>query len=70
MPNGGGESVRGDWNQGPWPKGVALQCVEKPDQQWLGGTARQSMGAELNPSGSPAVEAEKPFTHEQHSPTG
>lgn len=71
MSNGGGESIRGPWNQGqgPWPQGMEWEYVEKPEQQWLGGTARQNKGAEQNPSGSPAINAEKPFTHEQRTPT-
>ncbi|OBG96406.1 manganese catalase [Mycobacterium sp. E3251] len=71
MSNGGGESIRGPWNegQGPWPKGMEWDYVEKPEQQWLGGTTRQNQGAQQNPQGSPAITAEKPFTHEQHSPT-
>ncbi len=66
----GKESVRGPWNQGqgPWPQGMEWEYVENPVEQWLGGTARQNKGAEQNPQGSPAVNAEKPFTHEQHSP--
>jgi manganese catalase len=72
MSNGGGESIRGPWNQGqgPWPEGMEWEYVEKPQEQWLGGTTRQNKGAEQNPQGSPAVEAEKPFTHEQRTPTG
>jgi Mn-containing catalase len=67
----GGESIRGPWNQGqgPWPEGMEWEYVEKPEQQWLGGATRQNKGAEQNPQGSPAIEAEKPFTHEQHTPT-
>lgn len=72
MSNGGGESVRGPWNQGqgPWPEGMEWEYVEKPEEQWLGGTTRKNTGAAENPQGSPAVNAEKPFTHEQHVPTG
>jgi Mn-containing catalase len=68
----GGESVRGPWNegQGPWPKGVEWDYVENPEQQWLGTDARKNKGAQLVPDGSPAVEGEKPFTHEQHTPKG
>ncbi|OBH83287.1 manganese catalase family protein [Mycobacterium sp. E2989] len=71
MSNGGGESIRGPWNQGqgPWPKGMEWEYVEKPEQQWLGGSTRQNQGAQQNPQGSPAITAEKPFTHEQHTPT-
>lgn len=67
----GGQSIRGPWNQGqgPWPEGMEWEYVEKPEQQWLGGTTRQNKGAEQNPQGSPAIEAEKPFTHEQHTAT-
>lgn len=72
MSDGGGESIRGPWNQGqgPWPEGMEWEYVEKPQQQWLGGDTRQNKGAQQNPQGSPAIKAEKPFTHEQHSPTG
>ncbi|BBZ40138.1 manganese catalase family protein [Mycobacterium conspicuum] len=71
MSKGGGSPVRGPWNegQGPWPEGVEWEYVEKPEQQWLGSDIRQNKGAEQNPSGSPAVEDEKPFTHEQRIPT-
>jgi Mn-containing catalase len=67
----GGDSVRGPWNQGqgPWPEGVEWNYVEKPEQQWLGTSIRNNKGAESNPTGSPAVAGEKPFTHEHHSPT-
>jgi Mn-containing catalase len=67
----GGESVRGPWNQGqgPWPEGMEWEYVEKPEQQWLGGTTRRNKGAEQNPQGLPAIKAEKPFTHEQHTAT-
>jgi Mn-containing catalase len=69
MSNGG--SVRGPWNQGqgPWPEGMEWEYVENPQQQWLGSTIRQNKGAEINPAGEPLVDAEKPFTHEQRSPT-
>jgi Mn-containing catalase len=30
---------------------------------------RENTGAEQNPEGSPAVPADKPFTHEQHVAT-
>jgi Mn-containing catalase len=71
MSNGGGESIRGPWNQGqgPWPEGMEWEYVEKPQEQWLGGATRQNKGAEQNPQGTPAVNAEKPFTHEQRTPT-
>ena len=38
MSDGGGESVRGPWNQGqgPWPEGVEWDYIDKPEQQWLG----------------------------------
>jgi hypothetical protein len=49
------------------PRGCGY--VEKPEQQWLGASLRANAGAEVNPKGSPAVVAEKPFTHEQHSAT-
>jgi Mn-containing catalase len=69
MSNGG--SVRGPWNQGqgPWPEGMEWEYVENPQQQWLGSNIRQNKGAELNPTGEPLVDANKPFTHEQRSPT-
>lgn len=64
-------SVRGPWNegQGPWPSGVEWEYIEKPEQQWLGTDLRRNTGGERNPSGSPAVEGDKPFTHEQRTPT-
>ncbi|GAB3221453.1 manganese catalase family protein [Mycolicibacterium hippocampi] len=69
MSDGGGESVRGPWNegQGPWPQGMEWDYVEKP-VDWLGSDIRENTGAANNPTGSPAVDAEKPFTHEQRSP--
>jgi Mn-containing catalase len=71
MSNGNGQSVRGPWNegQGPWPEGIEWDYVEKPEQQWLGTSLRENTGAEQNPEGSPAVPADKPFTHEQHVAT-
>jgi Mn-containing catalase len=70
MSDGDG-SVRGPWNegQGPWPEGMEWEYVEKPEQEWLGGTKRKNKGAERNPEGQPAVQSEKPFTHEQRMPT-
>lgn len=70
MSNGEG-SVRGPWNegQGPWPEGMEWEYVEKPDQQWLGTKKRENKGAERSPEGQPAVQGEKPFTHEQHTAT-
>lgn len=70
MSDGGGESVRGPWNQGqgPWPEGVEWDYIEKPEQQWLGSETRKNKGAEHNPSGSPAVNDDKPFTHEHRVP--
>jgi Mn-containing catalase len=67
----GGDSVRGPWNegQGPWPEGIEWEYIEKPEEQWLGTSIRQNTGAEQNPTGSPAVDSEKPFTHEQRIPT-
>jgi Mn-containing catalase len=69
MSDGGGESVRGPWNegQGPWPDGIEWEYVERPTD-WLGSSLRQNTGATSNPTGSPAVDAEKPFTHEQRVP--
>jgi Mn-containing catalase len=71
MSNGGGESVRGPWNegQGPWPEGTEWKYIEKPEKQWLGTNIRQNTGAEHNPAGSPAVDGDKPFTHEHRIPT-
>lgn len=71
MSNGNGESIRGPWNegQGPWPEGMQWEYVEKPEQEWLGTDKRKNRGAERNPDGSPAVQGEKPFTHEQRTPT-
>lgn len=70
MSNGKG-SVRGPWNegQGPWPSGVEWEYIEKPEQQWLGTDLRRNKGGERNPEGSPAVDGDKPFTHEQRTPT-
>ncbi|OBI75101.1 manganese catalase family protein [Mycobacterium sp. E740] len=70
MSNGQG-SVRGPWNegQGPWPEGMEWEYVEKPNQQWLGTKKRENKGAERCPDGQPAVQGEKPFTHEQHTAT-
>lgn len=69
--NGGSESIRGPWNkgQGPWPEGMEWDYVEKPEVQWLGTSLRNNTGAETNPTGAPAVDGEKPFTHEQRTPT-
>jgi Mn-containing catalase len=71
MSDGADESIRGPWNQGqgPWPKGMEWEYVDKPLEQWLGGATRRNKGAENNPQGSPAINAEKPFTHEQRTPT-
>ncbi len=70
MSNGSG-SVRGPWNegQGPWPEGMEWEYVEKPEEQWLGSDRRQNTGQQTNPQGEPAIDAEKPFTHEQRIPT-
>jgi hypothetical protein len=59
------------WNKGrgPWPDGMEWKYIEKPQEQWLGNTIRQNTGAQQNPTGSPAVDSEKPFTHEQYTPT-
>jgi Mn-containing catalase len=70
MSNGRG-SVRGPWNQGqgPWPEGIEWEYVENPQQEWLGTPLRENKGAEINPDGEPKVKGDKPFTHEQHTPT-
>jgi Mn-containing catalase len=71
MSDGGGKSVRGPWNQGqgPWPEGMKWKYVGKPEEEWLGTKLRENKGEQKNPAGEPAVESEKPFTHEQHSAT-
>jgi Mn-containing catalase len=68
MSNGTGDA-RGPWNQGqgPWPEGMKWKYVNKPQEEWLGGKLRQNQGVKKNPEGSPAVDSEKPFTHEQHT---
>lgn len=70
MSDGGGD-VRGPWNQGqgPWPQGMEWEYVDNPAEQWLGGAKRQNKGAELSPEGQPAVQSDKPFTHEHRIPT-
>ncbi|MGV0644754.1 manganese catalase family protein [Mycolicibacterium sp. XJ879] len=70
MSDGAG-SVRGPWNegQGPWPEGMKWDYVEKPEQQWLGTKKRENKGDQRCPEGQPAVQGEKPFTHEQHTAT-
>jgi Mn-containing catalase len=70
MSNGGG-SVRGPWNegQGPWPEGMAWEYVENPESEWLGGETRKNKGTEKSPDGQPMVQSDKPFTHEQRTPT-
>ncbi|WP_066902332.1 manganese catalase family protein [Mycolicibacterium houstonense] len=70
MSNGTGDA-RGPWNQGqgPWPEGMKWKYVNKPEEEWLGGRLRQNQGAKKNPEGVPAVDSEKPFTHEQHTAT-
>lgn len=67
-----GETSRGPWNQGqgPWPKGIEWEYVKSPTRDWLGGSVRQNRGPQDIPDGSPAVQSEKPFAHEQHSATG
>jgi len=71
MSTGGGRSVRGPWNQGqgPWPEGMKWKYVNKPEEEWLGTKLRENKGAKQNPGGEPSVQGEKPFTHEQHTPT-
>jgi Mn-containing catalase len=70
MSNGDGD-VRGPWNQGqgPWPEGMEWKYVETPAKDWLGTPERENKGAQQNPEGTPQVQGEKPFTHEQHVPT-
>jgi manganese catalase len=58
--------VRSYFAAGPDTRG---EYIEKPEEQWWGTTIRQNKGAEQNPTGSPDVEGEKPFTHEQRMPT-
>ncbi|OBK72867.1 manganese catalase family protein [Mycobacterium sp. 1274761.0] len=71
MSNGGGRSSRGPWNQGqgPWPDGMKWKYVQKPEEEWLGTKIRENKGAKNNPEGQPDVPCEKPFTHEQRTPT-
>jgi Mn-containing catalase len=71
MSNGGGRSSRGPWNQGqgPWPEGMKWKYVQKPQEEWLGSKLRENKGSQNNPEGQPAVASEKPFTHEQRTPT-
>jgi Mn-containing catalase len=70
MSNGDGD-VRGPWNQGqgPWPEGMEWKYVQTPTKDWLGTSDRENKGPQDNPEGSPQVQGEKPFTHEQHAPT-
>ncbi|AQT82021.1 manganese catalase [Mycolicibacterium litorale] len=70
MSNGSGD-VRGPWNQGqgPWPEGMEWQYVENPTEQWLGTAARENQGEQRSPGGTPKVNSEKPFTHEQRVAT-
>ncbi len=69
MSNGDGD-VRGPWNegQGPWPDGMEWTYIKNPAQQWLGTDARRNMGEQRSPGGTPNVESDKPFTHEQRIP--
>ncbi|OBA97432.1 manganese catalase [Mycobacteriaceae bacterium 1482268.1] len=71
MSNGGGKSSRGPWNQGqgPWPDGMKWKYVQNPEEEWLGSKLRENKGNKDNPEGQPAVPSEKPFTHEQRTPT-
>lgn len=72
MSDGDGD-VRGPWNEGqgpwPWPDGMQWRYVAAPIQDWLGSDERQNRGSEDNREGSPAVQAQKPFTHQRHVPT-
>lgn len=43
--------------------------VQKPQEQWLGTKLRENKGQKNNPDGQPAVDGDKPFTHEQHTAT-
>jgi Mn-containing catalase len=69
MSNGDGD-VRGPWNegQGPWPDGMEWTYIKNPAQQWLGTDARRNLGEQRSPGGTPNVESDKPFTHEQRIP--
>jgi Mn-containing catalase len=42
--------------------------IKNPAQHWLGTDARRNMGDQRSPGGTPNVESQKPFTHEQHVP--
>lgn len=70
MSNGDGD-VRGPWNQGqgPWPEGMKWEYVKDPEKQWLTTNKRKNKGEQTSPDGQPAVASEKPFTHEQRTPT-
>ncbi len=70
MSDGEGD-VRGPWNegQGPWPEGMEWDYVTDPAGQWLGSAARRNQGEERSPGGTPAVQSEKPFTHEHRVAT-
>lgn len=70
MSNSDGD-VRGPWNQGqgPWPEGMEWQYVANPTEQWLGSDVRQNQGEQRSPGGTPYVDSEKPFTHEQRVAT-
>lgn len=70
MSNGDGD-VRGPWNegQGPWPDGMEWEYVANPAEQWLGGETRKNKGEQRSPGGTPNVDSEKPFTHEQRIAT-
>lgn len=72
MSDGDDGDVRGPWNegQGPWPEGIEWQYVADPTEEWLGTTARQNQGEHRSPGGTPRVDSEKPFTHEQRSAIG
>jgi Mn-containing catalase len=71
MSNGEGD-VRGPWNegQGPWPQGMEWRYVANPATEWLGTPERENKGPQQNPEGTPQVQGEKPFTHEQHTAAG
>ena len=54
--------------QGPWPEGMEWTYVARPTEDWLGSDARHNQGEHRSPGGTPAVDSEKPFTHEQRVP--
>jgi Mn-containing catalase len=70
MSNGGADR-RGPWNegQGPWPDGVEWDYVDDPaGKKWAGSARAKNKGADRSPGGSPDVESERVFSHQEHVP--